>query len=71
MNSTTIQYSDRRDLPIEGVVALYRANGWSSAEKPARQSRCGFMQAMTIDEKMSPNTARSQRPLPLESWIER
>ena len=29
-----IQYSDRRDLPIEGVVALYRANEWSSAQKP-------------------------------------
>ena len=34
MNSKTIQYSDRRDLPIDGVVALYRANEWSSAEKP-------------------------------------
>src|SRR6185437_17175712 len=34
MSSTEIQYSDRRDLPIKGVVALYRANEWSSAEKP-------------------------------------
>jgi ribosomal protein S18 acetylase RimI-like enzyme len=34
MSSSTIQYSDRRDLPREGVAALYRANGWSSAEKP-------------------------------------
>jgi GNAT superfamily N-acetyltransferase len=28
------QFSDRRDLPFEGVVALYRANEWSSAGKP-------------------------------------
>ena len=34
MSSVTIQYSDRRDLPMPGVVALYRANDWSSAEKP-------------------------------------
>jgi len=34
MSSDTIQYSDRRDVPLEGVLALYRANGWSSAEKP-------------------------------------
>lgn len=29
-----IRYSDTRDLPVEAVVRLYRANGWSSAEKP-------------------------------------
>ena len=34
MTSNTIQYSERRDLPLEGVLALYRANEWSSAEKP-------------------------------------
>jgi GNAT superfamily N-acetyltransferase len=35
MSHRAIEYSDRRDLPIEDVVALYLANGWSSAEKPA------------------------------------
>ena len=34
MNSSTIQYSETRDLPLESVVALYRANDWSSANKP-------------------------------------
>lgn len=28
-----IEYSERRDIPIEDIVRLYRANGWSSAEK--------------------------------------
>ena len=34
MTSSPIQYSDRRDLLIESVLALYRANEWSSASKP-------------------------------------
>ncbi|HJS08194.1 MAG TPA: GNAT family N-acetyltransferase [Pirellulales bacterium] len=34
MNIAAIHYSDTRDLPLEGVVALYQANGWSAAEKP-------------------------------------
>src|SRR5258705_9477542 len=34
MTSNAIQYSERRDLPLENVLALYRANEWSSAEKP-------------------------------------
>ena len=34
MNSSAIQYSATHDLPIENVLALYRANEWSSAEKP-------------------------------------
>ena len=34
MTNTPIQYSDNRDLPRDAVIALYRANGWSSAEKP-------------------------------------
>jgi GNAT superfamily N-acetyltransferase len=34
MSANTIQYSERRDVPLEGVVALYRANRWSSADKP-------------------------------------
>ena len=34
MSSRVIQYSDRRDLPMPGVVALYSTNGWSSAKKP-------------------------------------
>ena len=32
--SAAIQYSDTRDLPREAVLSLYRANEWSSAEKP-------------------------------------
>ncbi|MEL7530358.1 MAG: GNAT family N-acetyltransferase [Bacteroidota bacterium] len=28
--------SDRRDLPEAAVLALYRANDWSSADKPAQ-----------------------------------
>ncbi len=34
MTSNPIQYSDTRHLPLESVLALYRANRWSSAEKP-------------------------------------
>src|SRR2546423_2178147 len=30
----SIRYSDRRDLPLDEVLSLYRANKWSSAEKP-------------------------------------
>ena len=33
--SDDIRYSDARDLLLENVLALYRANEWSSAEKPA------------------------------------
>lgn len=29
-----ITLSERRDLPREEVLALYRSNGWSSADKP-------------------------------------
>src|SRR6187401_170277 len=34
MADTPIQYSYNRDLPRDAVIALYRANEWSSAEKP-------------------------------------
>src|SRR6185503_12947204 len=34
-NSNDIRYSDTCDLPLESVLALYRANDWSAAEKPA------------------------------------
>jgi len=34
LNSNTIRYSETRDLPLENVLALYRANDWSSARKP-------------------------------------
>jgi GNAT superfamily N-acetyltransferase len=34
MTSDTIRYSESRDLPLESALALYRANEWSSAEKP-------------------------------------
>ena len=34
MNDDTISYSDTYDLPMDGVIALYQANGWSSADKP-------------------------------------
>ena len=29
-----IEFCDRRELPLKEVLALYRANGWSAAEKP-------------------------------------
>jgi ribosomal protein S18 acetylase RimI-like enzyme len=29
-----IQYSESRELPLESLLALYRANAWSSAKKP-------------------------------------
>lgn len=35
MVATRIEYSERRDLPMEQVVVLYRANQWTAAEKPA------------------------------------
>jgi len=34
MTSNTIRYSESRDLPLESVLVLYRANEWSSAHKP-------------------------------------
>ena len=34
MVGTSIEYSERRDLPIEKIVLLYRANQWSAAERP-------------------------------------
>ena len=34
MPGESIQYSEKRDLPAEQVVALYRAAAWSAAQKP-------------------------------------
>jgi GNAT superfamily N-acetyltransferase len=34
MMSCEIRYSEQREIPVEQLVSLYRANGWSSAEKP-------------------------------------
>src|SRR4029077_1633619 len=34
MNSDTIRYSENRDLPLDSVLILYRANEWSAADKP-------------------------------------
>lgn len=34
MSSSPIHYSETRDMPVEPVLALYRANGWSAADKP-------------------------------------
>jgi GNAT superfamily N-acetyltransferase len=35
MSSEQIQYNDsRRDVPLDTLINLYRANHWSSAEKP-------------------------------------
>ena len=34
MKSNGIHYSDTRELALESIVALYRANGWSAAQKP-------------------------------------
>lgn len=29
-----IRLSEQRDIELEAIIALYRANGWSSADKP-------------------------------------
>jgi GNAT superfamily N-acetyltransferase len=34
VNSKSIEYRESRTLPVEGVLTLYRANGWSAAAKP-------------------------------------
>src|SRR5437773_5809782 len=34
MPSSPVKYSETRDPQIESVLALYRANEWSSAQKP-------------------------------------
>lgn len=34
MTSNVIQYSERRDLPLDSILALYRSIEWSAAEKP-------------------------------------
>jgi ribosomal protein S18 acetylase RimI-like enzyme len=34
MTTNSIQYRETRNLPLESVLALYRANQWSAAEKP-------------------------------------
>ncbi len=36
IETLNITISDRRDLAIEDVLALYEANGWSAAEKPTK-----------------------------------
>ena len=35
MSALDIRFSEQRDIPVEKLVALYEANGWSSAKKPA------------------------------------
>src|SRR4051812_20136363 len=34
MTTHAIQYRETRDLPLDNILALYRANEWSSAQKP-------------------------------------
>lgn len=34
MKSNSIQYSNTRELTLESILALYRANQWSAAQKP-------------------------------------
>jgi ribosomal protein S18 acetylase RimI-like enzyme len=34
MSASAIHYSGKRELPLESILSLYRANEWSSAEKP-------------------------------------
>ena|ERR1043166_4709696 len=34
VKSNSIEYRETRELPLESVLALYRANGWSAADKP-------------------------------------
>ena len=33
MLSADIEYRETRDIPVERILELYKANGWSSAEK--------------------------------------
>jgi GNAT superfamily N-acetyltransferase len=35
VDTGSIHYRDTRELPIDAMLALYRANHWSSAKKPA------------------------------------
>jgi GNAT superfamily N-acetyltransferase len=32
---SNIDYRSARDIPLDGILSLYKANGWSAAEKPA------------------------------------
>jgi len=34
VKSDAIRYSEQREIPLEAILPLYRANQWSSAEKP-------------------------------------
>lgn len=34
MSSDRIQYKDTRDMTLDSILALYRANRWSAAQKP-------------------------------------
>jgi GNAT superfamily N-acetyltransferase len=34
MNPNGIHYSETHELALESILTLYRANGWSSADKP-------------------------------------
>lgn len=34
MKTNSIQLSETRELPLNQIVSLYRANDWSAAEKP-------------------------------------
>jgi GNAT superfamily N-acetyltransferase len=36
MIPSVIQYKETRDISLESVVNLYKANGWSSADKPVQ-----------------------------------
>jgi GNAT superfamily N-acetyltransferase len=42
-----VKYSERRDIPMRDLVRLYRANGWSSADKP-RQLRSALHNSHTL-----------------------
>src|SRR5919106_1498940 len=39
MTAPKIEFSHSRNIPIEQLVALYKAVGWSSAEKPEALQR--------------------------------
>lgn len=34
-----VKYSERRNIPLRDIVRLYRANSWSSADKPTQLRR--------------------------------
>ena len=47
MNSISIAYSETRDIRLESILRLYRANDWSAAGKPT-ELRNGLMNSHSL-----------------------